>query len=261
MGAAQCVAAIIHCIASTEERDEMVVALLDIDDDDDDWRSIEYDLNSLAFLVGDASVYQQAVHEAYAADIESTFLSFLSESDQSKQVLVQIAALRIGYNFVARLANFDFLSMDARRRQIIALLDQHLLPLLSAKVNNNNEDIVISSIEFLLDGLLQNDNQNEEEEEKEENDEKNDANAKKELAEFWRLPEVHQVIIPYLIENHLNNIQPELMRKCITTLLQIDATSSYDLRYYNVFIKGCNQKNVVKELKTIVDALTKIANN
>merc|ERR1712079_128211 len=72
--AAQCVAAVIHCIASKQERDEMIVGLLDIDDDEDDWRSIEYDLNSLAFVIFDATVYGESLHEAYHADIEQTFL-------------------------------------------------------------------------------------------------------------------------------------------------------------------------------------------
>ena len=237
--ASQCVAAVIHCIASSEERDEMIVSLLDIDDDDDDWRSIEYDLNSLAFVIFDCSVYGESLHSAYHDDIEQTFLSFLASSSQ--QVLVQIAALRIGYNLVSRMANFSFLSLSHRKTQIINLLDKHLLPLLSPKVNNNNEDIVISSCEFLLDGILFKDG--EEEKEKE--------------SEIWTLPEVHQVIVPYLVQNHLNRIQPELMRKCITTLLKIETTQ----KYYDEFVKICNQKNVGKELKTIVDALQKVKNN
>merc|ERR1712032_654081 len=234
--AAPCVAAIIHCFANESEQcDAMIVALLDIDDDDDDWRSIEYDLNSLAFLVADPTVYRQSVHEAYSDDIEQTFLNFLT----SQTLLLQIAALRIGYNFVARLANFEFLSNEERKKQIICLLDRHLLPLLSAKVNKNNQDIVISSCEFLLDGLSFNDN----------DEEKSES--------VWRDGELHQVIIPYLITNHLNNIQPELMRKCVTTLLQINENST---GFCDEFFKNCNQKIIVKELKTIIDALSRMAN-
>merc|ERR1712244_116333 len=93
--ASKCVAAIIHCIVDEEEKDEMIVTLLDIDDDDDDWRSIEYDLNSLAFIISDDTVYTESVHESYSEDIATMFEAFL----ENPQVLVKIAALRTGYYF------------------------------------------------------------------------------------------------------------------------------------------------------------------
>jgi len=244
--ASKCVAAIIHCIVDEEEKDEMIVTLLDIDDDDDDWRSIEYDLNSLAFIISDTTVYTQSIHEKYKNDIIQTFEALL----ESQQVLVKIAALRIGYNLVGRIANFNHVTIKKRMETINDLLDKHLLPLLSPKVNNNNQDIVISSTEFLLDAMLSlNGDTNEEEEEEE----------KKMMIEdhpIWTSSEIHQVIIPYLIENHLNNVQPELMRKCITTLLNIDRDTK-NLKYYQQFIQNCNQKNVAKELTAIIDALSK----
>merc|ERR1711971_1330534 len=50
LAAARCVAALAHCAQSDEEREELLVGMLDVDEEDD-WRSIEYDLSSLAFVL------------------------------------------------------------------------------------------------------------------------------------------------------------------------------------------------------------------
>jgi len=245
-GASQCAAAVIHCMHSDEEKEQSMVSMLDVDEDDD-WRSIEYDLNALAFVVGDASVYTAALHASYHNDVQRTFEAFL----EAQQVLLRIAALRVGYCFVRRMANFDATQAQA---MMIAVLDQHLLPLFSAKVNNNNRDIVVSSAEFLLDCMYQ-----EEEEEENEQDEKVDEQQqqKRTINPIWRTLEIQQVVVPYLIENHCNNIEQQMMRKCIVALFGIDQRQdmSESLKSYHTFIQHCNQKNVVKELAAIVEAL------
>lgn len=246
--ASKCVAATVHCMAEPAGKEQMIVSLLDIDEEDD-WRSIEYDLNSLAFIIADDTVYTESVHESYSEDIATMFEAFL----ENPQVLVRIAALRTGYYFVGRVAGFEA-GESAKLQAMTDLLDKHLLPLLSSAVNNDNEDIVISSIEFLLESMLRgsrgdDDGDNEDEE-------KGDGGS--EMNEIWKHPDIHQMIIPYVVENHGNGVQPALMRKCITTVLGIEVGNGAGLNmtHFNRFVANCNQKSVVKELTAIVDALT-----
>ena len=66
------------------------------------------------------------------------------------------------------------------------------------------------------------------------------------MKKLWKCSEIHQAIIPYLVDNHWNNIQSELMRKCIIQLFQLNNKNNPgDLTLYNKFLKDCNQKNVV----------------
>ena len=259
--ASKCVASIVHCMQSHDDRDEIISNLLDIDEEDD-WRSIEYDLNSLAFIIGNDTIYNLSIHESYQNDIQQTFIAFL----ESQQVLVKIAALRCGYYLVGKIAKFDNQNENDKVTEMKSLLDKHLLPLFSKKVNNDNQDIVISSAEFLLDSILGSGDDNEDDDddgegqevegddEKKNNDDDDDDDK---VNQVWRDCEIHQVIIPYLIENHLNNIQPELMRKCIVTLLKIDTQQrlNNNVIYFDKFIQNCNQKTVVKELKAIIEAI------
>lgn len=99
--ASKCVASAIHCMADEHAKHEQIVDLLDIDEEED-WRSIEYDLNSLAFIIADTATYTKSVHHQYSSDIATTFEAFL----ENPQVLVKIAALRTGYYFVGRVARF-----------------------------------------------------------------------------------------------------------------------------------------------------------
>eukprot|EP01083_Nonionella_stella_P091569 256072_1 len=144
--ASKCIASMVHCLSNREERTQMICNLLDIDAGDDDWRSIEYDLNSLAFLIRNRTVYDAHIHEQFAQDIEETVLNqaFL----ESPHVLLQISACRNGYYFVGRCA-----TLQQPIAMICNILENKLLPLLSSKINNNKEDIVISCVTFLLDAM------------------------------------------------------------------------------------------------------------
>ena len=162
--AAKCAASVACCLSNEAEKEQIIVSLLDVEDEDEaDWRSIEYDLNSLAFIINNNNkMYTFAMHESYGDDIEKTFEPFLG----CQSILVAIAALRIGYYLIGQIANFDAsqMSKDEKLNEICNLLKSHLLPIL--KKNHENEDIVVSSIEFLLESILVNgEDQNEDEEE------------------------------------------------------------------------------------------------
>merc|ERR1712087_963851 len=105
------------------------------------------------------------------------------------------------------------------------VLERHLLPLFQIGVDDSDDDsVVVASAEFLL------------------------LNFERNM--LWASSaKIQQMTLPFLVRNHAKRVQPQLMRKCILTLLGDDTR---DFRSQQ-FLRSCNDKQVAQELTLILE--------
>lgn len=220
-------------------------------------KRIEFNLSVLSSLITNMNFYHSMIHHslfdsvfAMISKIVEQNRSVNSNNDSSavNNVLVLISALRVGYALLMSCA------LDANDENISANYKhtQQLTHLLLPCLQNSNEAIVQSSVEYLCALFLSINHQTE----CAENDNGIADNIQSQIVFF-----LLSAFIPVLVTHHSHNICVIEMRKGIQILLRLkDGTKQFVDQFISGYSKksgiaNSDKQSVIKELILITDAI------